>query len=126
VTLRLALALDAIAVALLRYAETPAALGAFVVLHGLAIGTQIAVVPAIAAVVLGMKRFGTLFGLLQVATMVASAVGPVASGLIFDRTGQYGGAILMWLCAFVAATALGFWIPGARSEASVPPRVAVA
>jgi MFS family permease len=125
-TLRLALALDAIAVALLRYAETPAALGAFVVLHGLAIGTQVAVVPAIAAAVLGMKRFGTLFGLMQVATMVASAIGPVVSGLIFDRTGQYGGAILMWLGAFATATALGFWIPGAHTEASVPPRAAVA
>jgi len=123
-TLRLALALDAIAVALLRYAETPMALGAFVVLHGLAIGTQVAVVPAIAAAVLGTKRFGTLFGLLQLATMLASAIGPVASGLIFDRTGQYGGAILMWLGAFATATVLGFWIPGARAEASVPPRAA--
>lgn len=125
-TLRLALAADAVAVALLWYAEVPAALGGFVLLHGLAIGTQVTVVPAIAVTVLGTERFGTLFGLLQLGAMLASAVGPVASGLIFDATGQYSDAILLWLAAFVGAAALAFWIPGGRPAVSVPPRAAVA
>ncbi len=125
-TLRLALAADVVALALLRYADLPLALGGFVLLHGLAIGTQVAVVPAIAARVMGTERFGTLFGLLQLAAMLASAIGPVASGLMFDASGHYNGAILLWLAAFVGATALAFRIPGAQPAASVPPRAAVA
>ncbi len=122
---KLALATDVVALMLLQYAAAPRALIAFVVLHGLAIGTQVAVVPAIAAAVMGTQRFGTMFGVLQLATMLASAVGPVVSGLIFDRTGQYSMAVLLWLAAFLAATALAFWIPS-RRPAEAPRQVAVA
>ena len=125
-TLRLALIADALGLALLWYADLAPALGGFVVLHGLAIGTQVAVVPAIAARIMGTERFGTLFGLLQLVAMLASAIGPVVSGFIFDATGQYGDAILLWLAAFVGAAALAFWIPSTQPAPSVPPRAAVA
>jgi OFA family oxalate/formate antiporter-like MFS transporter len=65
-------------------------------------------IPAIAITVLDASRFGTLFGVLQLAAMLASAVGPVASGVIFDKTGQYSGAVLLWLVAMVVAAAIAF------------------
>jgi predicted MFS family arabinose efflux permease len=107
-TFRLALLLWVVALALLRFADVWVAFDAFVVLYGLALGTQIALIPAIAISVLGRQRFGTLFGMLQLAAMLASAVGPVASGLIFDATGGYGGAILLWLVAMATATVVAW------------------
>ncbi len=109
-TVRLALVIWTIAFGLLPRAAALPALVCFVVLYGLALGTQIAVVPAIAVNVLGAERFGTLFGLLQLAAMLASAVGPVASGVIFDKAGGYGGALTIWLAAMATATAVAFWM----------------
>lgn len=83
-----------------------------VVLYGLALGTQIAVIPVIALTVLGNARFGAFYGVLQLAAMLASAIGPVTSGLIFDATGRYSGALLMWTGAIAAAAAIAFWMRG--------------
>lgn len=121
--LRWALIVDAVALALLPSAASAAMLGAFVVLHGVTVGTQIAVVPAVAISIFGAERFGTLFGLLQLAAMLASAVGPVASGVIFDSTGHYGMALVMWAAAMVIAAAISFGMrPASRAMvADVPP-----
>ncbi len=120
-TLRCALLLDVIALLLLQYAAGGAALSAFVILYGLALGAQIAVIPAIAITVLNAERFGTLFGVLQLAAMLASAIGPISSGVIYDKTGQYSGAIVMWLVAMSAALAIAWWMRAAvpRQEAAV-------
>jgi MFS family permease len=107
-TLRLALIVWALAFVLLARAGSVPMLGAFVLLYGLALGTQIAVVPAMAVGVLGTARFGALFGVLQLAAMLASAIGPISSGLIFDATGSYGDALLLWLAAMTAAVAVSF------------------
>ncbi len=115
-TLRLALVLDVLSLAALHHAATLGALAAFVVLYGLALGAQIAVVPAIALTVLNAERFGTLFGVLQLAAMLAAAVGPIASGLIFDRTHGYGGAIVLWLVVMAAAAAIAFAMRAAETR----------
>ncbi|HVN86502.1 MAG TPA: MFS transporter [Candidatus Binatia bacterium] len=118
-TLRLALVLWAFALGVLHYATTPAILVLFVVLYGLAFGTQIAVIPPIAVGVLGSERFGALFGVLQLAAMLASAIGPIASGLIFDGTGRYSGAVIMWLSA-VSLAALVAWSMRAAEAKPLP------
>ncbi len=107
-TLRLALVLWAVSVAVLHHASTLPPLGLFVLLYGIALGANVAVIPALAITIVGGERFGTLFGLLQLATMLASASGPIASGIIFDRTGRYDGAVFLWLAA-MAIAALISW-----------------
>ncbi len=114
-TVRLALALWTVALLLLARAATLPALAGFVALYGLALGTQLAVIPAIAVNVLGAERFGTLFGILQLAAMLASAIGPITSGLIFDRTGSYSGALSVWLVAIAGAAILAFWMRSAAN-----------
>lgn len=118
-TLRYSLLLDVVALILLQYAAGGAALSAFVVVYGLALGAQIAVVPAIAVTVLNAKRFGTLYGMLQLAAMLASALGPISSGMIYDKTGQYSGAISMWVVAMAVAAAISWWMRAAKVV--VPP-----
>jgi MFS family permease len=60
--------------------------------------------------VLGGERFGTLFGALQAGTMLASAVGAIVAGLLFDATGRYTEAIGLWggpmLCSLVVSLAM--------------------
>jgi len=107
-TLRLALVVWVAALLLLHAAATPSVLAAFIGLYGLAVGTQIAVVPAIALTVLNTERFGTLFGTLQLAAMLGSAVGPVASGIIYDATGTYGGAVVLWSAAMAVAVVVAW------------------
>ena len=63
-TVRLAFVAWVLALALLHHAATMPLLICFVLLYGLAFGTQIAVIPAIAITVLGSERFGTLFGIM--------------------------------------------------------------
>ncbi len=118
-TLRLALVAWTVALAALHHASSMAALGAFVALYGLAFGTQIAVIPAIAIRVFGPTRFGTLFGVLQLGGILASAVGPVMSGVMYDRTGSYGSALIMWVGMMAAATAIAFAMRTSRNEPAV-------
>jgi predicted MFS family arabinose efflux permease len=125
-TLRLALVLDVVSLVVLRHAATLPTLGVFVALYGLALGAQIAVVPAIAASVFGAERFGTLFGLLQLAAMLAAAVGPVASGVIFDRTQGYGAAVALWVAVMSAAAAVAFAMHAPARPVAVSKREAVA
>jgi MFS family permease len=121
-TLRYALLLDVAALVFLQYADGAAALSAFVVAYGLALGAQIAVIPAIAVTVLNTERFGTLFGILQLTTLLASAIGPISSGVIYDKTGQYSAAIVVWLVAMAAAAAIAWGmraaVPALRPAAS--------
>lgn len=107
-TIRLALILWVAALAVLHHANSMAALAACVVLYGLALGTHIAVLPAIALGVLGSARFGTLFGILQLAAMLASAAGPVLSGYLFDSTGRYSSAVLVWVGVMALAAVVSF------------------
>jgi MFS family permease len=101
--LRVALVAATGSLLLLPAAASPAALVGFVLLYGLALGTYVAVVPALARGVLGSARFGTLFGALQLGGMLAAALGPIAAGLLFDATGHYWEANLMWVGAMLGA-----------------------
>jgi predicted MFS family arabinose efflux permease len=122
-TVRLLLFLWAGAIALLSRADNLAPLAGFVALYGLALRTHVAVVPLIARGILGTERFGTLFGVLQLGAMLAAAAGPILSGVLFDATGSYGSAVLVWLGAMIAATVLAFFMrvsDGSETDAPVP------
>ncbi|MBW2234844.1 MAG: MFS transporter [Deltaproteobacteria bacterium] len=101
--MRTALFLGALSLTLLPAAATPAYLAGFVALYGIALGTYAAVIPALAKETLGVDRFGTLFGLLQLAAMLAAAAGPVTAGVLFDATGHYDEAMGIWIAALSAA-----------------------
>jgi MFS family permease len=95
-TLRLALALEVVAVVLLALAASPLLVALFVAAHGIAFGAQIAVVPVIALAILGHERFATLFGMLQLGATLTIGLAPIVPGIIVDATGSYAGAVLFW------------------------------
>jgi MFS family permease len=121
-TLRVALALGAASFALLPAAATLPVLAGFVVLYGLALGTHVAVMPPLARNLLGVERFGARFGTLQLAGMLAAAVGAVAAGMLFDAMGRYTVAIGLWssalLCALLVAVRMR--VPEGHGSAGLP------
>jgi predicted MFS family arabinose efflux permease len=102
-TLRVNLVIWSAAVALLPSTGSASLLLTFVVLYGLSLGAHISLVPALARIILGTQRFGTLFGILQLGSALGSALGPLSAGLLFDATGTYAGAMALWLGALVLA-----------------------
>lgn len=107
-TLRLALIMQTMGVLLLGAAGSTVAAGLFVVVHGIAVGTEAAVVPVLALMILGRERFATLFGILQLASTVAIAVAPILPGIVSDATGSYGWALVFWIVAMGLSLLIAF------------------
>jgi len=56
---------------------------------GLCVGASATLMPAILAEVLGLRRYGTLWGLVRLIGWIGGGLGPFVTGQIFDRTGAY-------------------------------------
>ncbi len=76
---------------LLLDADHPAMLTGFVLVYGLCVGAPIALMPTILADSVGLRRFGSLSGLLVTLGVIGSAAGPIVAGAVFDRTASYVG-----------------------------------
>ena len=80
-------------------AAWPLYMVAFIVVFGLTAGVTAAVFPIALAELVGLKRFGTLAGLMSLASTFGMATGPLLVGRFFDLTGNYAmgfevGAVL--------------------------------
>ena len=75
-------------------------------LLGLVVGFA-TLVPVVLAELFGLKRFGTLSGLLGMASALAMAIGPMVVGVVFDATNSYTTAFELsaMLCFLAAASA---------------------
>lgn len=84
-------------------------------LVGLAVGASPIAAPILLVETLGLRRFGSLWGLLNFVSLIGFAVGPVLVGHIFDRTASY--LLAMQICGAMCvagglAAAAAFPAPG--------------
>jgi MFS family permease len=94
------------------------AVAAFVVVFGLVRETHI--VPIVITESLGAKRLGTFLGILALFTTFGFAAGPVIAGRIFDRTGSYTGALLLFaVLGIVSMLAMRATLPLAEEKARI-------
>ena len=78
----------------------------FAVLQGI-VGTGInTLAPILWADYYGRRTLGSTFGVSRAAQVVGFAVGPLASAVVYDRTGSYQGAFLALAAVAVAAAIL--------------------
>jgi MFS family permease len=82
---------------------------ASMVAAGLFVGSCATLLPAILAETLGLRRYGTLWGIIRLLGWIGGGLGPFVTGRIFDRTGTYAlafefCAICMLIGACTAAT----------------------
>ena len=86
-------------------------LALFLALHGVALGTQVAVTPVLAAQVLGRERFATRYGVLQLGATVAIGLAPVVPGLLVDAVGGYAPALGFWMETMAVGAIVAFAMP---------------
>jgi MFS family permease len=94
----------------------------FVVIFGLTVGAPLALIPLVMAEIIGLKRFGSLFGLVGLFHTAGAAIGPVAAGRIFDLNGSYWPAFELFgvLLLIGSAAVLGCAPLSAQESATVP------
>ncbi|HEV3113089.1 MAG TPA: MFS transporter [Candidatus Binataceae bacterium] len=93
----------------------PIYLFAFMVTFAATGGITSALMPVVLAEVLGLKRFGTLAGILGLAATIGMAAGPMVVGWAVDQTSDY--SLAFELCAMSCAVAAfcGFTLRPAES-----------
>jgi MFS family permease len=60
-----------------------------VITYGFALGAPLILNPLLTSDYLGMKNFGSLFGILSIMGTIGGAAGPIISGFYFDKNGTY-------------------------------------
>jgi MFS family permease len=97
-----------------------AAIILFVIGYGSATGTTVTTIPMLMGECLGMRRFATLMGIIGFIATVASALGPVITGLIFDLTGSYWVPFTVCASLFAAAAVVALMVYPASGHDQVP------
>ncbi|MEE8174555.1 MAG: MFS transporter, partial [Dehalococcoidia bacterium] len=78
----------------------------FVVVFGLAIGGMFALEPLLISEYFGLTSFGAIYGGLWVFVSIGFAAGPPLAGYIFDVTGSYDLAFILFMATTLVAMAL--------------------
>jgi len=80
-------------------------------IFGLTVGSEVDVIAYLAARHFGLKNFGALYGVLQMALAAGTAFGPLAAGAVFDRYGSYA-PFLMLTTVLMAVSAIALFTLG--------------
>jgi MFS family permease len=98
--------LEAIALLLALRVRNVAVLVIFVPILGSVLGAPIALVPLLIAESTGLKRFGSVSGLVGIASTFGAILGPIIVGRVFDMTAAYASALILFSAvAFAGALA---------------------
>jgi MFS family permease len=81
----------------------------FALLFGLGFGARGPIITAMASEWFGGRRFGVIYGILNLGNGIAGAIGPWFGGVVHDATGSYRMAFLAAI-AFSACGAGCFWL----------------
>lgn len=93
------------AMLMLCFVSFPAAILAALLL-GLSIGAEADLMPYLLGRYFGLERFGELYGYAFSVYAVAGGAGPLFMGWLFDSTGSYGPAVLLFSATTAAAAVL--------------------
>ena len=122
--LALAFGLLALSLVMLLAATQTAILGLFVLVFGLIVAGPIVLSPLVVAESLGVKRYGSLMGLVGFPFTLGLALGPLAAGAIYDLTTSYARAFE--LCAVISIVGVVISLMCVPSEWERIPMAAVA
>ena len=123
------LAMAAVGIYVLSWADTLAAGMAGATLVGFGMGGEGDITPYMLSRYFGLRSFSTLYGLTWTAYAIAGAIGPVLMGQAFDATGSYEALLVRLAAGTLAVAAVTLLLPrydaapsGARTATS--PRTA--
>ena len=78
----------------------------FALVFGFSVGGMLTSITALVSDTFGLRRIGTIFGLLDIGGGIGAAIGPVIGGFIFDVNGSYFVAFLIGAVTLVVMTLL--------------------
>jgi len=108
----------AVGMAALLNAAHFAAVAAFILVFGLVRETHL--LPLVIGESLGVRRLGSILGLQALFTTFGFAAGPALAGRIFDVTGSYSGAWILFIAmALVSALAMRATLPLGEESARI-------
>src|SRR5579883_1848440 len=113
------------AVMLLMGASHSAALVGFIVIYGIAHQGPAFMVPLTIAESMGLRRFGSLSGLIGLITTLGGSAGPIAAGRLFDATGSYTAPLTMFVFALAISAVLPFGCAPFQARPAPPSEAAV-
>jgi len=98
----------------------------FVAVYGLTFGAPLAVLPLVMAESMGLRRFGSLYGLIGFFHTAGAALGPLIAGRIFDLRGSYLYAFETFVALLAAGSIATIACTPLRVQQSVQPAAAQA
>jgi sugar phosphate permease len=118
------LGLLATAMATLLISTSPIAIAVFVAcwVVGASMGPMVESLVLIRA--FGLKHFGSILGAMLVIETMGQIISPSVAGAIYDGSGSYDGALVMFMCAFLVGMAL--FVVASRLKEPVRERLASA
>lgn len=102
------------------------ALGIFACCYATTAGSSSTVMPMMVVEALGRRCFGSTVGILHLLASIGSGVGPLISGMIFDRTQSYRLAFDVTLCFLAISAALSTTVSPVQGHDEVPAELGVA
>ncbi len=108
-TLALGIALEMVAVFILMNitADSPVALVyLYAIIYGVGIGCWLPSLSMITSTTFGLAYYGSIFGVYNFVHMIGNSVGPYTAGVIYDATGSYHLAFIVFLVVFAATIPL--------------------
>ena len=78
----------------------------FALVYGFSWGGLMPSMTALVGETFGLRRIGTIFGVLQIGGGIGAAIGPMIGGFIFDVNGSYSVAFLIGAVVMVVVTLL--------------------
>ncbi len=112
--------LQLVALVLLFEAGSMAMFWAFVAIFGVAMGGMFAMEPLLISEHFGMASFGAIYGTLWGLSAFGFAVGPPLAGHIFDVSGSYNSAFILFIATTILAMVLISFIKSPRQRKSHP------
>ncbi len=84
-------------------AQNTSLLWPFVILFGISMGANAVIRPLVIAELFGSGLFGTIYGWVVFFSYIGLAIGAPFAGYIYDQSGSYQGAFIIFFIAYVAA-----------------------
>jgi len=104
--------LQGIAVLIFAFASSIIHVYAFIIIYGLTYGGCIPLLMAFRGDLFGRKKFAQMSGIMSPFRMIGNVVGPVFAGFLFDITGNYRIAFVVFTCLALMSGISFYFVKG--------------
>ena len=75
----------------------------YAVIMGLGVGSWLPTMSMLVSTTYGLAAYASIYGMISLNMSIGAATGPLASGFIFDLTGNYNWAFIIFITLYLVA-----------------------